>query len=187
MFCPSWVNKFVRTVAHALTVGPSGIIACVLLWKHPRRLGVYLLLAHGTQRQSHHKVVSRPTQNQIMAFQMALRSTPPSRLSCGLRFWMRNASLIFRSLFQSTRSIAFMPCQSISCGIDCSWTCSAMADLELCPSLIALQCSFFQTRSARKVSPTYSPGHICVLPLSIIGVYNGYHGRPIEAIGLPWV
>ena len=61
MFCPSWVNKFVITVAHALTVGPSGIIACVLLWEYPRRLGVYLLLAHETRRQSHHKVVSRPT------------------------------------------------------------------------------------------------------------------------------
>ena len=29
--------------------------------EHPRRLDVYLLLAHGTRRQSHHKVVSRPT------------------------------------------------------------------------------------------------------------------------------
>ena len=105
MFCPSWVNKFVITVAHALTAGPSSIIACVLLWKHPGRLGVYLLLGHGTQRQSHHKVVSRPTQNQIMAFQMALRSTPPSRLSCGLRFWMWNASLIFRSPFQRPRTV----------------------------------------------------------------------------------
>ena len=28
-----------------------------------------------------------------------------------------------------------------------------MADLELCPSLIASQCSFIRTRSARKVSP----------------------------------
>ena len=123
------------------TVGPSGIIAYVLLWEHPRRLVVYLLLAHGTGRQSHHKVVSRPTQDQIIAFQMVLRSTPPSQLSCGLRFWMWNASRIFRSLFQRARSIVFMPCQSISCGIDCSWTCSAMADLELCPSLIASQCS----------------------------------------------
>ena len=160
MFCPSWVNKFVITVAHALTVGPSGIIACVLLWEHPRRLGVYLLPAHLTGRQSHHKVVSRPTQNQIMAFQMALRSTSPSQWSCSLRFWMWNDSLIFHSLFQHARSIAFMPCQSISCGISCSWTCSAMTDLELCPSLIASQCSFFRTRSARKVSPTYSPEHV---------------------------
>ena len=40
---------------------PERQIACVLLWEHPQRLGVYLLLAHGTQRQSHHKVVSRPT------------------------------------------------------------------------------------------------------------------------------
>ena len=64
MFCPSWVNKFVITVAHALTVGPSGIIACVLLWKHPQWVAVYLLLvlAHETRRQSHHKVVSGPTQ-----------------------------------------------------------------------------------------------------------------------------
>ena len=107
-------------------VGPSGVTACVLLWEHPRRLGVYLLLAQGTRRQPHHKVGSRPTQNQITAFQMPLCSTPPSRLSCGLRFWMWNASLIFRSLFQRARSIAFMPCQSISCGIDCSWTCSAI-------------------------------------------------------------
>ena len=38
--------------------------------------------------------------------------------------------LIFHSLFQSTRPFAFMPCQSISCGIDWLWTCSAMADLE---------------------------------------------------------
>ena len=64
MFCPSWVNKFVITVAHALTVGPSSIIACVLLWEHLQRLSVYLLLAHGTRRQSHHKVVSGPTKNQ---------------------------------------------------------------------------------------------------------------------------
>ena len=65
MFCPSWVNKFVITVAHALTVGPSGIlvIASVLLWEHLGQLGVYLLLACGTRRQSHHKVVSRPTSN----------------------------------------------------------------------------------------------------------------------------
>ena len=92
---------------------------------------------------------------------MLLRSTiPSSRLRCGLRFWMWNASLIFRSLFQRARSIAFMPCQSISCGIDCSWTCSAMADLELCPSLIASQCSFFRTRSAGQVSATYSPEHV---------------------------
>ena len=48
-------------MAHALTVGPSSIIACVLLWEHLGQLGVYLLLAHGTRRQSHHKVVSRPT------------------------------------------------------------------------------------------------------------------------------
>ena len=62
MFCLSWVNKFVITVAHALTVSPSGIIACVLLWEHTGRLGVYLLLhAHATRRQSHHKAVSRPT------------------------------------------------------------------------------------------------------------------------------
>ena len=61
VFCPSCVNKFVITMAHTLTVGPSGIIACVLLWEHPRRLCVYLLLAHGNRRQSHHKVVSRPT------------------------------------------------------------------------------------------------------------------------------
>ena len=60
MFCPYWVNKFVITVAPALTVGPSGVTACVLLWEHPRRLGVYLLLAHGTGRQFHNKVVSRP-------------------------------------------------------------------------------------------------------------------------------
>ena len=46
MFGPSWVNEFMITVAHAVTVGPSGIIACVLLWEHPRWLGVYLLLAH---------------------------------------------------------------------------------------------------------------------------------------------
>ena len=50
-----------RTVALALTVGPSGITACVLLSKHPGRLGVYLLLAHETRRQSHAKVVSKPT------------------------------------------------------------------------------------------------------------------------------
>ena len=43
MFCPSWVNKFVITVAHALTVGPSGIIVCLLLWEHLGWLGVYLL------------------------------------------------------------------------------------------------------------------------------------------------
>ena len=61
MFCPSWVDKFVITVADALTVGPSGIIACVLLWEHPGWLSVYLLLAHGTRRQSHHEVVSRLT------------------------------------------------------------------------------------------------------------------------------
>ena len=61
MFCPSWVSKPVRTLAHALTVGPSGIIACVLLWEHPRQLGVCLVLAHGTRRQSHHKVASRKT------------------------------------------------------------------------------------------------------------------------------
>ena len=60
MFYPSWVNKFVITVVHALTVGLSGIIASVLLWELPGRLGLYLLLAHGTQRQSHHKV-SKPT------------------------------------------------------------------------------------------------------------------------------
>ena len=72
----SILGKQVR--AHALTVDPSGKIACVLLWEHPRWLGVYLLLAHGTGRQSHHKVVSRSTQDQIMAFQMALCSTPPS-------------------------------------------------------------------------------------------------------------
>ena len=47
--------------SHALTVGPSGIMACVLLWEHPQPLGVYLLLAHGTRRQSHHKVVYKPT------------------------------------------------------------------------------------------------------------------------------
>ena len=35
MFCPSWVNKFVITVAHALTEGSSSIIACVLLREHP--------------------------------------------------------------------------------------------------------------------------------------------------------
>ena len=54
-------RKFMITVAHALTVGPSGKIACVLLWEHPRRLGVYLLLAHGSRRQFHHIVVFRPT------------------------------------------------------------------------------------------------------------------------------
>ena len=36
-------------------------MACVLLEQHPGRLGVYPLLAHETRRQSHYKVVSRPT------------------------------------------------------------------------------------------------------------------------------
>ena len=85
----------------------SDTIACVLLWEHPWQLGVYLL-AHGTRRQSHHKVVLGQHQNQIIAFQMVLRSTPPSRLSCGLRFWMWNVSLILCSLFQRARSIAFI-------------------------------------------------------------------------------
>ena len=49
------------TVAHVLTVGPRGRITCVLLWEHPGRLSVYLLLVHGTLRPSHHKAVSRPT------------------------------------------------------------------------------------------------------------------------------
>ena len=49
------------TAVHALIVGPSGIKVCVLLWEHPGRLGVYLLLAHGARRPSHHTVVSRLT------------------------------------------------------------------------------------------------------------------------------
>ena len=68
-----------------------------------------------------------------------------------------------------------MPCQSISCGIDCSWTCSAMADMELCPSLISSQCSFFRTRSARKVSPTYSPEHVLH--------FTEYTALVIESVG----
>ena len=38
-------NKLVITAAHALTVGPSNIRACFLLWDHPGRLDFYLLLA----------------------------------------------------------------------------------------------------------------------------------------------
>ena len=161
MFCPSWVNKFVITVAHALTVGPSSNIACVLLWEHPRRLGVYLLLAHGTRRQSHHKVVSRPTPKSNGGIPNG--ASFDTAVTTELRFALLTVkcfSDIFPFLFQCAQSIAFMPCQSISCGIDCSWTCSAMADLELCPSLIASQCSFLRTRSGRKVSPTHSPEHV---------------------------
>ena len=140
---------FVITVAYTLTVGPSGIIACVLLWERPGRLVVYLLLVHGTRRQFHHKVVSRPTpksNNGIpngTSFDTAITIELRFALLNGKCFWF------FRSLFQRARSFAFMPFRSISCVIDCSWTCSAMADLELCPSLIASQCSFFRTRSAR--------------------------------------
>ena len=110
--------------------------------------------------RSHHKVVSRPTPKSNNGIPNG--ASLNTAITIDLRFGLLNVKCFsdFRSFFQHARSIAFMPYQSISCGIDCSWTCSAMADLELCPSRIASQCSFFCTCSARKVSPTYSPEHI---------------------------
>ena len=160
MICPPWVSKSVRTMADVLTVGPSGSIACVLLWGYPGWLGVYLLLTHGTRRQSHHTVVSRPTPKSNNGFPNGASFN--TAVTIELQFALLNVKCFsdFHSLFQRARCIAFMPCQSISSGIDCSWTCSAMADLELCPSLIASQCSFFRTQSACKVLPTYPPEHV---------------------------
>ena len=147
-------------MAHTLTVGPSGIIACVLLWEHPRRLCVYLLLAHGNRRQSHHKVVFRPTPKSNNGFPNP--ASFDSAVTIDLRFALLNVNFFsdFSLSLPACTIYAFMPCQSISCGIDCLWMCSAMADSGLCPSLIASQCFFFRTRSAHKLSPTYSPEHV---------------------------
>ena len=51
MFCPSWLNKFVITVAHALTVGPNGIIACVLLCEQPRPITVSIPFSEGLSQE----------------------------------------------------------------------------------------------------------------------------------------
>ena len=77
MFCSSRVSKFVITVDHALTEGPSGTTAGVLVWENPGWLGVCLLLAYGTQRQSHCRVASRPTPKSYYGIAMVVRSTPP--------------------------------------------------------------------------------------------------------------
>ena len=100
-----------------------------------RRLGVYLLLAHGTGRQSHHKVVYRPTPKSTNGIPNG--ASFDTAVTIESRFALLNVKRFsdLSPLFQHAQSFALMSCQSISWCIDWSWRCSAMADLELCPSL----------------------------------------------------
>ena len=81
-----------------------------------------------------------------------------ARRSTTTMIW--NASLIFRSLLSFAWSITLNSDQLIWCGSIWSWTCSAIADFEVCPNRIASLCSLHQTSIARRVSPTYSSSHV---------------------------
>ena len=143
MFCPSWVRKSVRTVVHPLTVGPSNITACVLLWENPGWLSVYLLLAHGTRRHSHHKVVSRPTPTSDNGIPNG--ASFDTAVTIDLRLALLNVKCFSDFSLPPTTCtiyclhalpIDFMWHRSVTDIIGNGW-------LGACPSLIASQCSFF--------------------------------------------
>ena len=110
---------------------------------------------------------------------MVLRSTLPSRLSCGVHFWMWNASLIFRFLFQRENFWPSCPANRFHVASTVHGPARQWLTWSFVPSLIASQCSFFHTRSARKVSPTYSPEHVLH--------FTEYTVLVIESFDQPWI
>ena len=161
------------TVANALTVGPSGIIACVLLWEHPWRLGVYLLLAHGTRRQSHLKCRPTPKSNNGILNGASFDTT----VTIELRFALLNVKCF------SDFSLPLPEC-TIYClhalPIKFMWH-QLFMDMLGNGWLGALSKSnrvamfLLWKRSARKVSPTYSPEHVLH--------FTEYTALVIESVG----